>query len=86
MTVSPAAATIIGAIIAAIASMIVSVLNSRFQHSKYLNELEKQNSLMNYRLQKLEEKVDKHNNFDIRLVSLEEQVKTLFSYAKNSKD
>ena len=31
---------------------------------------------------KLEEKVDKHNNFDLRLVALEEQVKTLFNQMK----
>jgi len=82
MTLSPAAASIIGAALAAIASIIVSVINARFQQARFLNELDKQNSLMSYRLQKLEEKVDKHNNFDIRLVSMEEQIKTLFNYYK----
>ena len=51
--------TIISAIIAAAASLIVSVINSSAQHKKYIAELET--------------KVDKHNNLVERTYHLEEK-------------
>ena len=59
---STAAATIIGAAIGAIASIIVCVINNN-----------KQNALMFYRLEQLEKKVEKHNNLVDRTYRLEEQ-------------
>lgn len=75
---STAVASVIGAVISGAVAIIVSVINSNAQHRRFMAELDKQNTMQEYRLSKLEEKVDKHNNFDLRLVALEEQVKTLF--------
>lgn len=65
--------TIISAIIAAAASLIVSVINSSAQHKKYIAELEKHDALNAYRLAELEKKVDKHNNLVERTYHLEEK-------------
>lgn len=65
--------TIISAIIAAAASLIVSVINSSAQHKKYIAELEKHDALNVYRLAELEKKVDKHNNLVERTYHLEEK-------------
>lgn len=75
---TPAIATIIGSVISAATAIVVCVITSKAQHTKFMAELDKQNALQEFRLKQLEEKVDKHNNFDRRLVALEEQVKTLF--------
>ncbi|MBR1810247.1 MAG: hypothetical protein IJ766_01185 [Clostridia bacterium] len=53
-------ATILGAAIGAIASIIVCVINNN-----------KQNALMLYRLEQLEQKVDKHNQVVERTYALE---------------
>ena len=55
-------ATILGAIIGAVASIVVCVINNN-----------KQNALMFYRLEQLEKKVEKHNNLVERTYRLEEQ-------------
>ena len=65
--------TIISAIIAAAASLIVSVINSSAQHKKYIAELEKHGALNAYRHAELEKKVDKHNNLVERTYHLEEK-------------
>jgi len=82
--------SIVGALIGAAAAIIVAVITSRAQHTKYIAELdrqnaqyisefEKQNALMMYRLEQLELKVSQHNHFDTRLVAAEQQIKTLFN-------
>lgn len=63
------------AFISAGAAIIVGVLNSRAQHRKTLEEIEKMNALQEYRIKKLEEKMDKHNNVIERTFALEEKVK-----------
>lgn len=62
---------LLSAIIAAGASIIVSCINSRAQHKKYIAELEKHNALYAYQLGELEKKVDKHNNLIERTYQLE---------------
>ena len=59
---SAAAATMIGAAIGAISSIIVCIINNN-----------KQNALMFYRLEQLEKKVEKHNNLVERTYALEEK-------------
>jgi len=54
-------ATIIGAAIGAVASIIVCIINNN-----------KQNALISYRLEQLEKKVEKHNNLVERTYRLEE--------------
>ena len=66
--------TIISAIIAAAASLIVSVINSSAQHKKYVAELLRSTTHWTaYRLAELEKKVDKHNNLVERTYHLEEK-------------
>lgn len=55
-------ATVFGALIGAIASIVVCVINNN-----------KQNALIAYRLEQLEKKVEKHNNIVERTYRLEEQ-------------
>ena len=82
MNISPAWATIIAAVIGAVAAIIVCIVTSYLQHRRYLIELEKKNALVVYRLEQLEQKVSQHNHFDSRLVALAEQVKTLTWWIK----
>ena len=56
-------ATIIGAAIGAVASIIVCIINNS-----------KQNALISYRLEQLEKKVGKHNNLVERTYKLEELI------------
>lgn len=85
MEISPAMATIIAAVVSALigaaAALIVSIINAKAQYKQFLAEIDKQNALIAYRLEQLEQKVSQHNHFDSRLVALEEQVKTLFNRA-----
>lgn len=91
MTLTPAMATVIGALIGAAASLGVAVIAARAQNKKFIEQMNKQNqqflaqlheqnTLIVYRLEQLENKVNAHNNYDRRIVALEEQVKTLFKH------
>lgn len=64
--------TLLAALIAATASIVVSVINNNYQHKKVLAELEKGNALQAFRLEQLEKKVDKHNKVVERTYLLEE--------------
>lgn len=79
---TPAIATVIGAVLSGIVAIAVSLINSRAQHRVFMSKLDKQDAMQQYRLEQLEKKVDQHNHFDRRIVALEEQVKTLFSSMK----
>lgn len=59
-------ATIIGAVVAAAASILVSYINNK-----------KQTALIAYRLQELERRVEKHNNLVERTYRLEEKAAVL---------
>ena len=59
---STAVATVLGALIGAVASIVVCVINNN-----------KQNELMRYRLEQLEKKVEKHNNLVERMYNVEEK-------------
>ena len=61
---STAWATIIGAVVAAAASILVSYINNK-----------KQTALIAYRLEQLEKKVEKHNNLVERMTITEERLK-----------
>ena len=75
--ISPALATIIGALIGGVVAIVVSVINSHAQHKKFLAEMHEQNALILYRLGEVEKKVSMHNNFDSRLIALETENKAL---------
>lgn len=64
--------TILSAIISAAAAIVVSIINSNYQHKKLLAELEKHDEMHAYRIEQLEKKVDKHNNLVERTYRLEQ--------------
>lgn len=65
---SSAIITAIGTIAGALISGIVSLIVSSHQHNKSM-------ALIEYRLQELEKKVDKHNNLVERVYALEAKIK-----------
>ena len=58
-------------------TILVSAITAGFAFLGVYMSNRKQAALVAYRLEKLEEKVDKHNNVVERMYRLEEQVKTL---------
>lgn len=66
---------ILCAFISAGAAIVVGVLNNRAQHRKTLEEIEKMNALQEYRLNQLEQKMDRHNSIVERTFVLEEKIK-----------
>lgn len=75
--ISPAVASalgaICGAIVGAIASIIVAVIQSKSQHNAMLQTLKEQNALVTYRMDQLEQKVDKHNHLVDRMYAVEQE-------------
>lgn len=69
--------TILSAIISAAAAIVVSIINSNYQHRRLLAELEKHDEMNAYRISQLEKKVDKHNNLVERTYRLEEEAHVL---------
>ena len=67
---TPAVVTTIGTVIGALISGIVSLFVASTQYNKSM-------ALIEYRLEQLEEKVDKHNNILERLYKVEAQVKSM---------
>lgn len=63
---------IISAASAAIAAILVAVIQSRAQHSTVLAELDKRDALQAQRIEQLEKKMDKHNNLIERVYELEQ--------------
>lgn len=58
-------------------TIVVSLITAGFAFLGVYMSNRKQAALVAYRLEKLEEKVDKHNNVVERMYRLEEQVKNL---------
>ena len=58
-------------------TILVALITAGFAFLGVYISNRKQAALVAYRLEKLEEKVDKHNNVVERMYRLEEQVKTL---------
>lgn len=73
--ITPAWATIIGALISGIVSLVVS----SHQHSKSMAVIE-------YRIQELEKKMDKHNNLIERMAIVERDLKTAFNRIDENKE
>ena len=66
-------------------TILVAVITAGFAFLGVYMSNRKQAALVAYRLEKLEEKVDKHNNVVERMYRLEEQVKTLQEELKEMK-
>lgn len=69
--------TILGAIISAIAAIIVCVLNSNSQNKKIIHEMEKHNAVQSEQIKHLDEKVNKHNQLIERTYRLEQDLAVL---------
>ena len=66
-------------------TILVAVITAGFAFLGVYMSNRKQAALVAYRLEKLEEKVDKHNSVVERMYRLEEQVKTLQDELKEMK-
>ena len=67
--------TIIGALISAVAAIVVCVISSSVQHSRVTAEIDKQNALLNQELGHLRKEVERHNSIVERTVELEKFAK-----------
>ena len=67
-------------------TIIVAVITAGFAFLGVYMSNRKQAALVAYRLEKLEEKVDKHNNVVERMYRLEETVKSLQMQVKSIHD
>ena len=56
---------------AAVAAIVVAIIQSKAQHNQFLAELDKRDALQSQRLEQLEKKMDKHNNLIERIYILE---------------
>ena len=65
--------TILAALIAAAASIAVSVITQVLAHSKTMEEQRLQNSLQNERIDNLRREVEKHNNLVERMYKVEDR-------------
>lgn len=74
----PAMITAIATIIGALISGVVSLLVSTHQHDKAM-------ALVEYRIGELEEKMDKHNNLVERTAVIERDLKTAFNRIDETK-
>lgn len=63
---------IISAGSAAIAAILVAVIQSRAQHNQVISELDKRDALQAQRIEQLEKKMDKHNQLIERVYRLEQ--------------
>ena len=64
--------TIISSLISALAALVVCLINNHFTRAEQEKKNEATISLVTYRLEQLEKKVDKHNNLIERTYKLEE--------------
>ena len=65
--------TIIAAAITGAVTLIVCIITNNAQHKKTMAELDKKDALQAYRIEQLEKKMDKHNNFIERVYALEKE-------------
>ena len=63
--------TIIASLISALAAIVVCMINNHFQNQKVQKAHNDNIVLISYRLEQLEQKVDKHNNIVERTYELE---------------
>ena len=76
-TVIPIVTALISGGSAAIAAIIVAVIQSRAQHNQVIAEMDKRDALQAQRIEQLEKKMDKHNNLVERTYGLEKDYAVL---------
>lgn len=67
--------TIISAVITGAVAIIVCMVNNASQNKRNEEQHSKTVALIEYKLDQLEKKVDKHNNFAARMPVVEEEIK-----------
>lgn len=69
--------TITASLISALAAIVVCMINNHFQVQKSEKAHQDNIVLISYRLEELEKKVDKHNNFIERTYEMERKIDVL---------
>ena len=62
---------------AALAAIIVAVIQSRAQHNAVLSEMDKRDALQAQRIEQLEKKMDKHNQLIERTYEIEKRIELI---------
>ena len=82
--------TIIGAVISAVAAIVVCVINSNSQNRKILTKMDKHNEIQSLQISELTKQVEKHNRVIERVYKLEtadevekEQIKVINNRIKD---
>ncbi len=76
-SLTPALATVIAAGISAGVTLIISAMSQRSQIQKIINELNRNERLLDFRIDRLERKVDMYNAYDPRIARLEERIRSM---------
>lgn len=76
--------TIIGAIISAVAAILVCIFNGNSQNKKIIAEIEKHNAVRSEQIKNLDEKVNKHNQLIERTYRLEQAFAVLENREKTT--
>lgn len=76
-TMIPIVTAVISGGSAAIAAIIVAVIQSKSQHNQVLAEMDKRDALQAQRIEQLEKKMDKHNQLIERTYSVEKKIELI---------
>lgn len=74
--------TILASLISALSAIVVCMINNHFQNQKVQKAHNDNIVLISYRLEQLEQKVDKHNNLIERTYELERKTSVLEEKSK----
>ena len=84
MQIDAGLAMTIAAFLALLSAVIVALINNKSQNNKVISEISRQYSLIVYRLEQVEQKVTDYNNFESRLVALNERYSALEELVKTT--
>lgn len=73
---------LIGAVLAFLAAVVVAIINSKSQATKFLTALDKQIALVMYRLDQVEKQLAIREDTDSRIAILEERFANLETFVK----
>lgn len=76
-TFVPVITAIISGASAAVAAIVVAVIQSRAQHNQVLSEMDKKDALQAQRIEQLEKKMDKHNQLIERTYAVEKRIELI---------
>ena len=76
-TMIPIITAVISGVSAAVAAILVAVIQSRAQHNAVLSEMDKRDALQAQRIEQLERKMDKHNQLIERTYEVEKKIELI---------